>query len=461
MRRLSLVALLAILIALQACLSSLEPDFAGGVSPTPSPSSSPTGPTPTPTDDPYGEGLSGVLNVTSPTIVNACRRVLVVTSGVSLQVEGTTTPFATERRVLLHQVKTSSSYVSGPTTEVPPAVRVGTWAVFRLDSVASDELGGPVPGGFFAEGKLQICTMPEYTSASVGSILNADTWDDIAGTGGVIAFSVNGVMSVNGGISASARGFAGGIPSAASSDADYVGDETGSALEAGGKGEGLAPIAAAQQFGRGSLTISAGGGNRADAGGGGGGNGGPGGFGGRTSSITIGGGNTNARGYGGGAAFPSERMRLVLGGGGGGGHHRSAAGASGGRGGGVILIFARTIGGSGYIRANGENGRTGSGSPDCVGAGGGGAGGTILLYTTNGTSFMGPMEARGGDGGDAADLNSDLYCGPGGGGGGGRIVTRGGVGTTQVFADGGAKNITTGLELHGSTDGAMGIEDIQ
>ena len=124
--------------------------------------------------------------------------------------------------------------------------------------------------------------------------------------------------------------------------------------------------------------------------------------------------------------FPSDLRALLqcIGAGGGGGAadyplsdgDSNSYGGGGGNGGGCIVCFARTISGSGAIRADGLNGSNGTGPS--AGGGGGGGGGTNILIARS--ISIANQSAHGGVGGTAS--SSYQPAGKGGNGGSGVAV---------------------------------------
>ena len=121
-----------------------------------------------------------------------------------------------------------------------------------------------------------------------------------------------------------------------------------------------------------------------------------------------------------------DAIRLLAGGGGGAGESNNSNDDnptviqnSGGNGGGAIFIRARTISGTGTLRANGQDGLPAGRD----GAGGGGAGGTIAIATTTLNLSGITANANGGAGGiSGLPLKGAETQGSGGGGGGGAII---------------------------------------
>ena len=263
---------------------------------------------------------------------------------------------------------------------------------------------------------------PNYTTTSD---LGPLAWN--GNIGGIIAFNVDGTLTLSHNINANYTGFRGGSKSAnyysggtGCNTTEYI--RTSNHTRAGQKGEGIYKTSNNDYlYARGKLLNGGGGGSeRINCGGGGGGNytaGGEGGFGWSCPSGPGGGGigglalNTNISG-----------SRVYLGGGGGGGQQNNSASTDGGIGGGIILIKANTItsscGSSLNISANGQQ-PINAGND---GGGGGGAGGSILLdvqsWTIPGTCPL-SITANGGGG---SNNGTGSYHAGGGGGGQGVII---------------------------------------
>ncbi|HET9408985.1 MAG TPA: C25 family cysteine peptidase [Candidatus Sulfotelmatobacter sp.] len=196
------------------------------------------------------------------------------------------------------------------------------------------------------------------------------------------------------------------------------------------------------------------GGNDQNTGGGGGGNGGAGGFGGDSWETNL------STGGEGGAAFPATVTRIAMGGGGGAGTRNNSNGdtqaSSGAAGGGIIIIRADSLSGTATLSANGAAAYNGTLND---GGGGGGAGGSIVVLSANGGESGLTLNAKGGRGGDAWDIEPFSLGnrhGPGGGGGGGAVFVSGTPASVNV--SGGANGLTeTPGVSYGATAGAAGF----
>lgn len=267
-----------------------------------------------------------------------------------------------------------------------------------------------------------------YTTTSNISALG---WNGTLG--GVVAFNVDGILTLNHDIDADGDGFRGGAVNGGGSagctpNGNY---RVTSQNDFADKGEGIYKATnTSYAAGRGKIINGGGGGNSHNAGGAGGGNytaggdGGPG----WVCSPTAG-------GIGGiGLSADISASRVFMGGGGGAGEGNNGASQGGGDGGGIVLIKAavlRTTGscGSRDITALGES-LTGNSSND--GSGGAGAGGSIILQVDSFSVVSSCdliVDASGGQGGS---VNSSAQHGGGGGGGQGVIVYSQAVPTTNV-----------------------------
>lgn len=293
-----------------------------------------------------------------------------------------------------------------------------------------------------ANSKVQIITYPTFGSPDYTTTANMSAKDWNGTTGGVIAFTVAGVLTLAHNISADAAGFRGGSVSSnfysggTSCDATlYI--RTSNHTRAGQKGEGIYNTTTTDhEYARGKILNGGGGGaERINAGGGGGGNYTEGGIGGRGWNSGSGC-NPEAGGLGGiGLAGSINVNRVFMGGGGGGGQQNNSNGSSGGDGGGIILMKAGTVstscGSSASISAVGVTAANGTND----GQGGGGAGGSLVLDVDNWAvagSCPLTIAASGGDGGDA---NTGGTHAGGGGGGQGVVFYSSAEPTTNITTE--------------------------
>lgn len=330
---------------------------------------------------------------------------------------------------------------------------------------------------------VQVVRVPVYNQdITVTGTLSATPWNASTGLGGVLAFEVNGTLTLNAGISTNGAGFSGGglfvnTTNRCGPETDYyysLAQSSGSNLGGSPKGEGVADFVSNREYGRGRQSNGGGGANVDNTGGGGGSNYGAGGNGGEKSNsffcsaTTVGIGGAALTSFGYPATVTSTNNKIFLGGGGGCGEMNNiysganGAGTPGGNGGGIILIKALTLVGNGHtVTSNGEQGvnpvmpvpTEAAGD----GGGGGGAGGVVIL---NINSFSGSLtvQARGANGSNAGF--QDQCPGPGGGGGGGVIWYSGTLpGTVTTNVSGGASGVIKNAPSHnppceGQTNGA-------
>lgn len=306
-------------------------------------------------------------------------------------------------------------------------------------------------------GDVQIVRIPSYNDAIVTSILKAQSWDPVSGTGGVLAAMVLGTLTMQSDITATDDGYQGGafkLLNGACSNFFFYTDYfyNTNAITNGGsyKGEGISDMGVNYSGGRGPIANGGGGGNDHNNGGAGGGNLAAGGNGGKNAS------SIGCRGIFpgfGSLALSNAGNKIYMGGGGGTGHANNGGTTGGANGGGIVYIKATDVIGNGNsISANGSKGSSSIGD----GASGAGGGGTIILDVTTYTGAVN-VEAKGGSGGDEDNLNIAGRCyGTGGGGGGGVIFYTGSIpGSSTNSAVGGP----AGLSSNGnpsSCNGATG-----
>lgn len=386
------------------------------------------------------------------------------------------------------------------------------------DSVVLDADCGGLRNAYDADGSTQLVRAPEFTDLIVqpGASLTASPWN--GAVGGIVAVHVDGSLTVDGAIDASASGFRGGAAENVSSDSAVETTAWRSTDPADGAekgesvgGDGTRYDAMGGRYGRAAAANGGGGGTAHNGGGGGGANAGDpadwngqgvmdpgtpgaaawaldpafaangnqpttssgGGRGGYTFGSTDqdalalppgdpawGGNQRRDRGGFGGRPLDADPVeRIFAGGGGGAGDGNNGGAGAGGRGGGIVLLLAGSVGGSGSVRADGGDGVDTSATHNDA-PGGGGGGGTIVI---DAGSIAGvTLSAAGGAGGDQL-ITNDESEGPGGGGGGGRIALRGG--TPVMSAAGGANGTTTSLAVtefpaNGATRGGDGRTDL-
>lgn len=305
---------------------------------------------------------------------------------------------------------------------------------------------------------LQIITFPTLGSSgfSTTADITALPWN--GSYGGVVAFDVNGILTLNHNIIADNSGFRGGVMDASSSPYGTCNSTTFfTAADPlfGNKGEGIYksnnPSFAA---GNGKILNGGGGGNTINGGGSGGGNfssGGNGGAGWNCAASTGGVGGIALNSY-------ISASRFFLGGGGGSGESNDFNNDKGGNGGGIIIIRAHQIQttGSGTalrISANGQNGNAVSND----GAGGGGAGGSIQFQVNNWNISATKTIQITANGGNGGDVNNGGVHGGGGGGGQGVILFNSTTPTANISVSTvngiGGLNSTGGTRANNGTGG--------
>ena len=331
----------------------------------------------------------------------------------------------------------------------------GNYEFTRVIKVDSQKvtLSSPLKREYDPSGKVQLILVPEYDSLTLNKPLSCSAWD--GNVGGVLAFSVAGILKMQSFIDVSGKGFRGGVVANAAitpmeHTLGYVNAIDSTRFSR--KGEGIYGWDNAQhRAGRGAAASGGGGGNNHNAGGGGGSNVGCGGNGGY-GFEDFKGNRAEAQGLG-GYPLGSSMDKVFLGGGGGAGHSNENTGTSGGNGGGIVIIQAEEIiTDNQLIVSNGQNTK----NILYDGSGGAGAGGSILLDAKRISGRL-IIDVRGGSGGSLLQHKD----GPGGGGGGGLIALRlpqvpsniatffqgGGSGTDIMFNRVGASNGCAGTVL--------------
>lgn len=379
-----------------------------------------------------------------------------------------TAGLAQGRKVLLIQMKgasinTANSSTFGDTTSLNNAgnYEISTICTIRDDSVffVYNILNNYTP----STGKVQLVQFGEYVNANVTADVTAPAWDNVNGTGGVIAIFAEADIIMNASITANGKGFAGGAfvqsnTACNNSTNGYSYDPTNVSAIFGQrgayKGECIADVTATLYGGRGAPANGGGGGNNHNNSGGGGSNLNTGGMGGGnwgTSSC-----NASFPGIGGKALSSWGGRKIFFGGGGGAGHNNNggASVGAGGNGGGIIFIHAANIIGNGqFISASGNAGSISQSD----GAGGGGGGGTIIMDAGSYTGAL-TIAANGGNGGDSFDGGNLKLCfGGGGGGSGGVIYFTGAEPAITISNNGGNFGIESGSYLPTCTTPIPGI----
>jgi hypothetical protein len=400
-------------------------------------------------------------------IVNSYYKVLGINytqSGLKLD---NVSSLATNDRVMIIQMKgatvntvvNSSSFGSVSSLNDAGNYELATVCSVRNDSVF---LLQQLLRTYSVSDKVQLVKIPRYVSATVTGLLEPAPWDSVAGKGGVLAVIVAETLTLNAPVSASAKGYIGGLfykdggGCATNAYQNYAYDPTpGNYLfttnvqRGAWKGESVCQLALNLEGGKGACANGGGGGNNHNNGGGGGSNLSAGGKGGDNLSTTGCAGQQAA--IGGYALSNNGGSKIFFGGGGGAGHaNNTTSSTGGGYGGGIVFIQAQTLQTNGFtIAANGSAGGNTTGD----GASGGGGGGSIVLTVANYTDAL-SIEAKGGKGGDEDDeLISGRCYGEGGGGGGGVVYFSGAQPAGIVSAASGAR----GSKLNSTCASVTGV----
>jgi hypothetical protein len=330
----------------------------------------------------FGSGTDGSLTIsvdsTDAPIDSACTGTIATQSLVA-----TNASFASGQIILIHQSQGTNA---------------GQWERNTIQGYTAGTITLQTPLiGTYTTGA-QVRVVPQYTNLTVNAGITYKPKDWNGTVGGILAFLVNGTLTVANTGSISANGTNG---------ATLTGQQIATTTVGGGFFGGKGVSSAGQNHsafcGEGTsgpsvaLGSSAANGNGGGAGftgiyngretGGGGGNG---------TTGTPGGGSHGGgatAGIGGGVSGSTDLTSMVFGGGGGGTTDTAGtAGCSGGSGGAIIFITATTLTNLGAITANGGNSGINSNQPD----GGGGAGGSILLKVQTATLGTGTITANGG-----------------------------------------------------------------
>ena len=278
---------------------------------------------------------------------------------------------------------------------------------------------------------VQIISYPllSATDFTTTSDITAVAWN--GSIGGVVAFRLGGILTLNNNITADNAGFRGGSINAGNAGScnatTYISSVSDNYAN---KGESIYKVSnAAYAAGRGRILNGGGGGNNHNAGGGGGSNASAGGEGGKGYNCS-----SSSGGLGGTTLYPFiGSNRIFMGGGAGSGEANNNYTTTGGNGGGIVIITAnqiRTTGPGAALRIS-ANGQTASDVGN-DGAGGGGAGGTVLLNVKTwniSSSRTLTISANGGSGGSVTDAAAH---GGGGGGGQGAVIFSTATPTTNI-----------------------------
>ena len=280
----------------------------------------------------------------------------------------------------------------------------GVWELIDLASAEGNTLTAatPLTKSFLASDKVAVQRVPQYTTAQVSQDTTAPAWNASAGTGGVLAFVAQGVVSIakDARLHMDGRGF--------------VGTNTTSGESWSGLGCNM-PYQTGQCSGGGSKGCM-----KANSGGGGGIFDTPG-----CPEPSAGGGGHAAKGqdgrfdsgnncHGEGGSAYGDPLLATLYMGSAGGAIASNVKFKGGSGGGIVLIFAPKVDNFGVISANGTNGTSGNNHQSS----GGGAGGSVVLRVLLENVAGGQastLQVNGGDGGHdtTACPGIDAYGGKG------------------------------------------------
>ena len=343
----------------------------------------------------FSNGSSGAVTVSGTQIINSYYPVTSI-SGNQITVSGGLSPAAGDKIMLIQMTGANAGQWE--------------WAIVSAGGSPFTISNGNSRSNInYTTGRVQVVTVPQYTSLTVpsGATLTGAPWNGT--TGGILTFMVQDIFNIQAGgtCDVSGLGYTGGAAN------------TGGSGGSGGSGGDSAMIGVQGGY-TGYVTGSA-----IDSGGYGGWAGYPGGAGGVPAivscpdcSSTLGGGGSNTSALSGGVLYTS----LLMGGGGQGNNTGNGGIGAGGGGGG---------GGAGTTKRPGQNGGAGGSGG---GSGAGGAGGGILIFSASslvmpasGYSFVsrglagsdGGNGQNGGIGGDGGRGSGSCNSGGGGRGAGG------------------------------------------
>ncbi|WP_341907400.1 Ig-like domain-containing protein [Fluviicola taffensis] len=358
-------------------------------------------------------------------------------------------------------INTANATGSGNVTAINNA---GNYEFFEVGSVVGNVLtpAYPLIRNYTVTDKVQVVRIPQFAdNVNITGTLTAQDWDEVAGTGGVVAIEAKKV-TFNAGINVLGQGYKGiqmlvnGTPDDCSPVPTALFNVSSGINSTYTKGDGIVIDDVASNRGRAPRANGGGAGISGDSGGGGGSNFGAGGEGGKRWCDIDG---ANAGGVGGFSlsTFLAQN-KVFLGGAGGPGFVTTNNPSNAADGGGIVIIFADTIVGNGNtINARGTSpvAINPVGAPD--GGGGGGAGGSVVLKTE---TYIGTLTVDV-SGGDGQDLNTTTPHGPGGGGGGGVLLYSlaslpAGLTLTNTGGIGGQHLAGASSVRNGSQDGNIG-----
>ncbi|MEO5591332.1 MAG: T9SS type A sorting domain-containing protein [Chitinophagaceae bacterium] len=403
----------------------------------------------------------------SQSVINVYARVTAV-SGTSLTITGATGSFTAGQAIIMQMQDSTIGTNTGNNTgfgNLGSIQSAGISEVVNISAATSTiiTLSTALINTYHINNnsRVQIISYPTLGGGgnyTLNGGVTAPLWN--GSTGGVVAFTVTGNLTLNSDIKVDGLGFRGGA-AGNNAPADYTCDPNTFYDNAAGvsttyygyKGEGIHNTNGVYTVARGRMLNGGGGGNLNNAGGGGGGNltaGGAGGQGWSCSASTTGGGmdGVDLSNY-------VSGNRFFFGGGGGGGQQNNSVGTAGGNGGGIILIKANSIkttggcnSGAGYVSISAKGNSVADAGND--GAGGGGAGGAVILQVSSYVLNNGCPLNINTSGGDGGDVNNSGAHGGGGGGGKGVVVLSGVVGIpayvsiADIAGTGGANDNTPG-----------------
>ena len=319
----------------------------------------------------FGNSSDGVLTVSTPTTDAPIDSACTGTSGTT-SLTATNASFGAGKLIMIHQSRGTGA---------------GQWELNKIASYTAGTITTVSPLSYTYASGAQVLVVEQHSGITVSSTLTAKAWNGTVG--GIVALMSSGNMSVTGTITATGKGFRGGLGQ------DGVGQSNVQAYS----GEGTTGASAQQTTakgngGGGSLEVTPGDGRYGAGGGGGNGAAGSAGGGGEPPGFTVG-----AAGSTSGAATLAT---MTFGGGGGGtavtdDQDAVTTQGDGGAGGGIVAIFANTITVTGSVVSNGNSGvsliMANQGN---IASGGSGGGGSVLVKAKTATLGSSLVTASGG-----------------------------------------------------------------
>ena len=296
----------------------------------------------------FGNGSDGVLTISTNTTDSPIDSSCSGTAG-STSLSATNANFAAGQLILIHQSRGTGA---------------GNWELNKIASYTPGTITTllPLANTYMDSGasQAQVLVVKQYSQVNInsGATWTAKAWN--GDTGGILAFTCNGKVTIAGTISALGRGYRGPLSDIGSNLPGKQGE--------GEAGPGGTVSTSRNGIGSGGATYYESGNiNRTGKGPGGG-------------HATAGQDTSNGNAQGGGTGGSADLTCMLFGGAsgtGGTGADTHAHAGDGANGGGIIVLYAKEIAVTGSLNANGANGNNPYYGDQ--GASGSGAGGSVLI----------------------------------------------------------------------------------